>query len=88
MKVIRTATGKEFEILWDGVATIDGTLRFAVVNAGMAEILTTFTEQSETARLTRIWDGEESAEYVGYSRFRGVDRKPDGEIVVALDLEG
>lgn len=85
-KKIKTATGKEFEILWDGVASIDGALRFAVINAPMAEIFETFSDPAECTTLTRIWDGVESV-YTGYTRFRGVDRKIDGEIVVAIDPE-
>ncbi len=89
MKTIKTASGKTFEILWDGVATIDGALRFAVVNASMPEILATFMDPTETATLTRAWDEEEvSATYAGFTRFRGIDRKPDEEVIVALELEG
>jgi hypothetical protein len=86
-KVLRTATGKEFDILWDGVSTIDFTLRFAVVNSDIATIFKAFSDPSETATLTRIWDGIESV-YTGYTIFRGVDMAPDGEIVVSLNPEG
>lgn len=86
-KVLRTAAGKEFDILWDGVSTIDFTLRFAVVNSDMATIFKVFSDPLETATLTRIWDGIESV-YTGYTVFRGVDLKPDGEIVVSMNPEG
>lgn len=84
MKVLRTATGKEFDLLWDGVSTIDGTLRFAVVNSDMDTIHDTFKRPKETQTLTRIDDGIESI-YTGYTDYRGFDRKVDGEIVVALN---
>ena len=83
MKILRTAQGKEFDIIWDGVATIDLALRFAVVNASMEEVLQVFTAAEETQTLTRVEDDLESV-YQGYNRFRGVDQKPDGEIVVTL----
>lgn len=84
MKVLKTATGKEFDLLWDGVSTIDGSLRFAVVNSDMDTIHDTFKDPAETAVLTRVDDGIESV-YTGYTGYRGFDRKADGEIVVAID---
>lgn len=84
MKTLQTATGKEFDILWDGVSTIDGALRFAVVNADLDEIHNTFKLAEETETLTRIEDGIESV-YTGYTAYRGFDKKVDGEIVVAID---
>lgn len=84
MKILRTATGKEFDILWDGASTIDGALRFAVVNADLDTIHDTFKRPEETQTLTRIVDGIESV-YTGYTGYRGFDRKVDGEVVVAID---
>lgn len=85
-KILILTNGKEFDILWDGVSTIDGTLRFAVVNATMAEIFTAFSDPQACSTLTRVWDGIESV-YTGYTVFRGVDLKPDGEIVVSMNPE-
>lgn len=89
MKLLKTATGKEFDILWDGVSTIDGTLRFAVVNSDIDTIHDTFKRPEETEVITRIEDGIESI-YTGFTGYRGFDRKVDGEIVVAIDptIEG
>ena len=86
MKTLRLANGKEFDILWDGVATLDGALRFAVVNATPAEIFAAFSDPDACATLTRVWDGIESV-YTGYTQFRGFDRKVDGEIVVTMEAE-
>lgn len=85
-KKLKMSTGTEFDILWDGVSTIDGTLRFAVVNATMAEIFAAFSDPHACSTLTRVWDGIESV-YTGYTVFRGVDLKPDGEIVVSMNPE-
>lgn len=85
-KILRTATGKEFDILWDGPSTIDFTLRIAVVNSDMGTIFQVFSDPAETATLTRIWDGIESV-YTGYTVFRGVDLQPNGEIIVSLNPE-
>lgn len=84
MNKLRTATGKEFDILWDGASTIDGALRFAVVNATLDQIHNTFKHPEETETLTRIQDGTESV-YTGFTDYRGFDKKPDGEVVVALN---
>jgi len=85
-KTITTATGKVFTILWDGVAIIDGALRIAIIGATMLDLFTVFSNPAETATLTRSWDGIESV-YTGYTIFKGIDLKPDGEIVVALNPE-
>ena len=86
MQTIKTATGKVFKISWCGPSTIDFALRFEVVEAEMSEVLTVFTNPKETETLTHIWDEHETV-FTGYSKFRGVDLKPGGSIVVAL-IEG
>lgn len=86
MQKIITATGKEFSISWCGPSTIDFALRFAIPDGDMAEIFATFTNPEETATLTHVFDEHETV-FTGYTKFKGVDLKPDGEIVVAL-MEG
>ena len=86
MQKIITATGKVFKIDWCGPSTIDFALRFEVVENTMAEILATFTKPEETAELTHVFDEHETIFY-GYSKFKGVDMKPSGSIVVALMKE-
>lgn len=83
MQEIITATGKEFKIDWCGPSTIDFALRFEVVESTMAEILGTFTNPEECAELTHVFDEHETI-FRGYTKFRGVDLKPGGSIVVAL----
>lgn len=85
MKILRTASGQEFDLLWDGVA-FDGSLRLAIANADLDSIHNTFKLTSETARLTRLDDGIESV-YTGFTGYRGFDLKPDGEVVVGLNAE-
>lgn len=86
MQKVTTATGKEFNVEWCGRATIDFALRFEVVNSTMDNILSTFTNPVETAKLTHIFD-ENRAVYTGFTKFKGVDLKPSGNVVVAL-MEG
>ena len=87
MQKIITATGKEINILWCGVATVDFVLRFEVSKEiQMSEVLTTFTNPEETIELTHVFD-EHRTVFHGYTKFKGVDMKPDGSIVVAL-MEG
>ena len=80
-----TATGKEFQIAWIGISELDGSLRFEVVgDVNMFALISTFIQPTETATLTRVWDGNERA-FEGFTEFKGVDKKfGDGGIVVAL----
>lgn len=84
MKTLRTATGAEFDIIWDGASTIDGALRFAVVNSDLDTIHNTFKNPAACETLTRIDDGIESV-YTGFTDYRGFDKKTDGEVVVCLN---
>lgn len=88
LKTLRTATGKEFDILWDGASTIDFALRFAVVNSDIDTVHNTFKSREETHTLTRIEDGIESV-YAGYTMYAGFRQEPYGnrEIIVTLAPE-
>lgn len=86
MQRIRTATGKEIIVNWCGVSTIDFALRFGVPNGNMMELIRIFTNPEETQTLIHLFDEEEIV-HTGFTIFKGVDLKPDGEIVVALNHE-
>jgi len=86
MQKVITATGKEFNVNWCGQATIDFVLRFEVVNSTMANILSTFMNPVETEKLTHIFD-ENRAVYTSFTKFKGVDLKPNDAVVVSL-MEG
>lgn len=86
MQKIVTNTGKELVINWCGPSTIDLALRFGVPNGNMTELLQTFTDPEETAVLTHHFDEHETV-FTGYTIFKGIDLKVDGEIVVALNHE-
>jgi len=86
MQKVITETGKEFNVNWCGQATIDFVLRFEVVNGTMTNILSTFMNPVETAKLTHIFD-ENRAVYTGFTKFKGVDLKPNDAVVVSL-MEG
>lgn len=84
MQKLVTATGREIAINWCGPSTIDFALRFGVPNGNMMELLQIFTNPEETATLTHYFDEHETV-FTGYTVFKGVDLKVDGEIVVALN---
>lgn len=86
MQKVITETGKEFNVNWCGQATIDFVLRLEVVNSTMTNILSTFMNPVETAKLTYIFD-ENRAVYTGFTKFKGVDLKPNDAVVVSL-MEG
>ena len=85
MITLRTATGKTYQIAWIGISELNGSLRFEVVgDVNMFALISTFIQPTETATLTRVWDGNERA-FEGFTEFKGVDKKfGDGGIVVAL----
>lgn len=85
MKVI-THTGKEYQISWMGVATVDGALRFEVTGSNLPDVFQTFSNRNETTILTQDWDGM-TTHYVGYTRFKTIDIQPTQNIIVALDKE-
>lgn len=80
---LETANGKAFEIAWAGVASVDGVLRFAVLNAELEDILTTFTVPENCTELTRVFD-EDRKTFTGYTVFRGVQISFDGSTVVSM----
>lgn len=86
MQKVITATGKEFNVGWCGQSTIDFALRFEVSNNTMTNILSTFMNPVETAQLTHVFD-ENRAVYTGFTKFKGVDLKPNDTVVVSL-MEG
>lgn len=86
MQTITTATGKAFRVNWCGVSTIDSVIRFGVKGESMIDVLQVFMDAAETETLVHTFD-EHSSEYDGYIVFRGVDLKPNGEIVVSLSQE-
>ena len=83
MQTIKTATGKEFEISWAGVATIDEVFRFELKNSDMGTSFTVFSNPVETETLTHYFDNIPK-EYIGYTTLRGVAMDMQGGIVVSL----
>ena len=83
MRMIRTATGKEYNITAAAIGSIDGSLRVWIVNSNIAVIIPVFTDAKETCVLTDINDGSEK-KYTGYTDFRGIAIERTGEIMVTL----
>ena len=84
MQKIITATEKEISVEWCGLSTIDFALRFEVANdMTLLEVLNIFMDPAETEVLIHSFD-EHRTEYTGFTKFKGVDLKPSGSIVVAL----
>lgn len=83
MQTITTATGRVFQVGWCGLSTIDYILRFGVKGESMVDVLQVFMDATETESLVHTFD-ERTNKYDDYTTFRGVDLKPNGEIVVSL----
>lgn len=84
MQEIITATGKIFQIVWCGLSTIDNALRFEIKGKTMQEVLSVFTDSTETETLTHSFDEHETI-YTGFTLFTGVDMKKNGCIDVTLE---
>ena len=82
MKIV-TKTGKEYEINWAGIATVDGALRFEIVNGTLSDIFSCFSSPEETAELSRVW-GDSTTVYEGFTAFKTIDIQANGNIIVAL----
>ena len=80
---IRTANNDLFQIAWAGVSSIDGILRFAVINPNIAEVFSVFSNPANCSTLTRVFDNQETV-YSGYSVFRGITVNFDGSVIVAM----
>ena len=80
---LTTARNKEFNIGWIGVATIDGALRFALLNTDLASAFSVFTDRAECSVLVSSIDDIVQT-YEGYTVFKSIDINNDGSIVVAL----
>ena len=85
MIILRTNSNKEYPIEWIGVADFDGCLRFEIADAAdrMQELFAAFSDPQETETLTRVFDEDERV-FTGFTRFKGMDLKPSGNLVIAL----
>lgn len=89
LKTLRTASGKELDITGGAPSTIDGVLRFWVVNSTLHELNALFDGRPEEAQtLTIINDGIESV-FAGYTDYLGAQRQPhEHEIMISFYAEG
>lgn len=84
---LKTNSGKTYEIEWIGVADFDGCLRFELVSAEpfVKDVITVFTNPAETKILARVYPlCDDERVFEGYTKFKSIDIKPDGNIVVGL----
>ena len=75
--------GETFEVEWIGVSTIDGVLRFNVINADMTAVLQTFMKPENCSPLVRKFDEDEKT-FEGYTVFRGIIVNYDNSMIVSL----
>lgn len=83
MVTLKTSNNEEFDIAWIGVATIDGVLRFSVINSDIKRVFDVFSNPESCAKLTRVYDGIEEI-FEGYTVFRGVQIQYDNSVLVSL----
>lgn len=83
MSKLITANGEVFEIIWIGVASIDGVLRFCIVNSESSKVFDVFSNSENCKKLVNNNDGIEQI-YEDYKIFRGIQVNYDDTIQVSL----
>lgn len=84
---IKTST-KEYSVIWDGVSSLDGLLRFQITGSTMPELLSTFTNAEETAKLDVADSYETIRSYSGYTDFYGIVKNGNGFVITMGKTEG
>ena len=77
-----TATNNTYPVNWAALSHLDGSLRFEVSSGDFAELYRVFTDPTETATLTRVFDESETV-FEGYTDLFRIERMPSG-IVIGL----
>lgn len=84
---LETNSGKIYEVEWIGVADYDGCLRFELVSVEcfVKDIITVFTDPAETKVLTRSYPlCDDDRVFEGFTKFKSLDIKSNGNIVIGL----
>ena len=87
MQTLTTRTGKVFNVIWCGKATVDNTLRFETADneATLTEAFVIFNDKNETSVLTHVFD-EKTTVYEGYAVIRSIEQL-GARIAIALKQE-
>ena len=80
---LKTNRGTVFSIEWIGISDFDGSLRFETTDGDMPKLFAIFTDPKHTQTLKRVFDETEKS-YEGFTRFKGFDRLPSGNVVIRL----
>lgn len=83
MQQLITATGRTFNIVWLGLSTVDNALRFEIKDLDIISAFQTFTDTTETAILTHVFD-EAQTVYSGYTKLQGLDTGVNNRIIVSM----
>lgn len=83
-KNISTASEKIFEVRWLGVSSLDKSLRFELLNVGIAEAFTVFSDNLETSKIVYKPDRPDRQVYEGYTTLISIAADSDDSVVVAL----
>lgn len=81
---IRTVTGELFQVAWVGISSIDGSLRFSLIQPEPMHVLQVFTNSENCTTIYRVIDGEEDLSFEGYTVFRGIQISYDNNVLVTL----
>lgn len=84
MKLV-TSTYKEYNVKWCAVSSMDGYLRFEVVNVSFTDAFSVFGDKDETTILRLFIDDINTREYLGYTKLVGINQKDNIIVTLAPD---
>ena len=71
--ILRTSLGKEYNVNWCAVSSIDGCLRFEITDITFIDAFNVFGNSDETFLITLYIDDVNFREYSGYTKLIGVN---------------
>lgn len=83
---ITTATGKQYNVKWCAIASIDGVLRFCITGESVADLISVFMNPEETSSIHYHFDTI-GKEYERFTVFKGIELQLDGDVVISLMKE-
>ena len=83
-KTILTRSGRSYIVGWLGISSLDKSLRFSLVNVGMAEAFTVFNDSNETDVIIYRPDRPDKEVYEGYTTLKSISADSADSVVVVL----
>lgn len=84
MKIV-TATGKEYQVVWCGISSLDSALRFELQYKNITAAVNVFSDPNETSEIKYIVDEMSQPQfYEGYTNFVSINKASGNTLIIAL----